>query len=204
MGRAIDIVFCESASRLTLERATRDRLYGFARRIGLDAAGRECASALLTRDGRLVLGPGGTAGVYLDERGDVVAREDLAASDHDGARVPDSVPSDPGPIEVTGPGPAEALLAHTATAVYMIADLDPAGPLAAALAAGDIYQTSVRAIATGRDGAAFLLANEHGAFLVAAEPARFEFVGADRPATFDHAWDDEEDDLGFDEVGFAR
>jgi len=196
----IDIAFHGSASRLTLAHVMRDRLYGHARRVGLDAAGRDCASALLTRVGTL-LGPGGAAGLYLDERGDVVARDDFAADGADGS-LPVPGAAEGSLLEVSGPVPAEALLAHAATAVYTIADMDTASPLGAALAAGAVFQASPAACGL-RSSVCFLLVNEHGAFLIAAEPVRFDFVEHDTPPPADDD-PDESDDLGFDEVGGAR
>lgn len=203
MGRTIELVFRGIAERPTLARVTRDRLYGHARRIGLDPADRECGSALLTRDGGHVLGPGGTAGLYLDKRGDAVAREDLAENDDGDGCPARSASVDQGPVEVSGPVSAEALLMHAATAIYAVAGLDPTGLLVAALASGDVFQVPLSALGL-RSSACFLLANEHGTFLVAAEPVRFEFVGQDMPPPSENDSSDESDDLGFDEVGGAR
>ena len=189
MGRKIDITFQGNILRIASNRVDRSRLYGSAHRIGLDAQGRECASALLTRDGRHVLGPGSTAGMYLNEKGDIIAREDLARADDrdqpadgDGA-IPNSA------HELTGPVPAEALLECVVTAVYEVDAADLAPSLAASLSRGDIYHV------LNKD---FFLANEHGVFVLATKPAGFDFVGRDRSVTIDDEMDDDYDDLGFD------
>jgi len=189
LGRKIDIAFQGNISRLALGRVTRDRLYGSARRIGLDATGRECASALLTRDGRHVLGPGSTAGIYLDKESDVVPRDDLVRADERGQPV-DSDGTDPdGPHELTGPVPAEALLDCVATAVHEVDASELESTLAASLSRGDIYQAS---------HVGYLLANEHGVFLIATKPARFDFVGRDHQTMCKEDEDNEYDDLGFE------
>jgi len=187
MGRKIEIAFQGHISRIAFHRVERSRLYGSTRRIGLDAKNRECASVLLTRDGKYVLGPGSTAGMYLNEEGDIVAREDLARADDrdqpvdgDGA-IPNS------PHELTGLVPAEALLECLIAAVYEVDASDLDSTLAAPLSRGDIYHAPNKGI---------LLANEHGVFMIAAEPVRFDFIGRDRRIVFEE--DDEHDDLGFE------
>jgi hypothetical protein len=187
MGRKIEIAFKGSISRIALRRVDRSKLYGSSRRIGLDAKGRECSSALLTRDGRHVLGPGSTAGMYLTENGDVIAREDLARADDrdqpvdgDGA-IPNS------PHELTGLVPAEALLECIVAVVYEVDTSDLDSTLAASLSRGDIYHAPNKG---------FLLANERGVFLIAAEPVRFDFVGNDHQTISED--DDENDDSDLD------
>ena len=107
MSRKIDIAFQGNILQIALHRVGRSRLYGSTRRIGLDAQGRECASVLLTRDGRHVLGPGSTAGMYLDEKGDVVAREDRSCVDERWQPAGGAIAVSDGPGELTGPVPAE-------------------------------------------------------------------------------------------------
>ena len=189
MGRKIDIAYQGNILRIALHRVDRSRLYGYSRRIGLDAKGRECASALLTRDGRHVLGSGSTAGLYLDEKGDIAAREDLArANEHEQPVIFNKVGLD-GPLELAGPVPAEALLECVVTAVYEVDASDLDSTLGSSLSHGDIYQAPNQG---------FLLANEHGVFLLATKPAGFDFVGRDRRIVFEEDDDNEYDDLDFE------
>lgn len=190
MSRKIDIAFQGNVMRIALNRVDRSRLYGSSRRIGLDAKGCECASALLTRDGIYVLGPGSTAGMYL-ERGDVIAREDLASADEQGRPTKYGEPNPHGSHELTGPVPAEALLECVVTALYEVDASDFDSTLAASLSRGDIYHAP---------NIGFLFANEHSVFLVAAKPARFDFVGRDRQIVFEEDDDNEYDDLGFESM----
>jgi len=192
MSRKIDITFQGNIARIALRRVDRSRLYGSTRRIGLDAPGRECASALLTRDGRHVLGPGSTASLYLDEKGDVVTRSDLTAGDEQGRSAGDEIAVSDGPRELSGPVPAQALLAGVATAVYEVDASELDSTLAASLSRGDIYHAP---------NAGFFLTNEHSVFLLATKPARFDFVGRDYQTVFEDDDDDPEyDDLGFEPV----
>ena len=189
MSRKIDFAYQGSILRIALHRVDRSRLYGSSRRIGLDAKGRECQSALLTQDERHVLGPGSTAGMYLNEKGDIIAREDLASVDEHGQPVISNKVEPGGPHELVGPVPAEGLLECVAGAVYEVDASDIDSTLAATLSSGDIFHLSDKA---------FLLANEHGVFLIAAEPARFDFIGRDRRIVFEEDGDNEYDDLGFE------
>jgi len=197
MGRKIDVAFHGSITRIALCRVERSKLYGSSRRIGLDAKGRECASALLTRDGIYVLGPGSTAGMYLNKEGDVLSREDLMAANEQGRPAGEEIAVPDRPHELTGPVPAEALLECVVTAMYEVDASDLDSTLAASLSRGDIYHAPNKG---------FLLANEHGVFLIEAESVRFDFVGRDHQTMIDD--DDYEypstssgqaaDDLGFE------
>ena len=191
MSRKIEIAFQGSISRIALRRVDRSRLYGSSSRIGLDAQGRECASALLTRDGRHVLGPGSTAGMYLNEKGDIIARENLVRVDERGRPLHGDNATSNGPNELTGPVPAEALLECVVTAMYEVdaSGLDSA--LAASLSQGDVYHAPNKW---------FLLTNEHGVFLLATRPTRFDFVGNEHQTVFEDDDDHEYDDLDFESV----
>jgi len=189
MSRKIDITFQGSILRIALRRVDRSRLYGFTRRIGLDEKGRECASALLTRDGRHVLGPGSTAGMYLNEKGDLIAREALVRVGEHGQPLISNKVEPGGPHELAGPVSTEALLECFVTNVYSVDASELDSTLSAALSRGDIYHAP-------NEG--FLLANEHSVFLLVAESARFDFIGRDRRIVFEEDDDNEYDDLGFE------
>ena len=189
MSRKIEIAFQGSISRIALRRVDRSKLYGSSRRIGLDTQERECASALLTRDGRHVLGPGSTAGMYLNENGDVIAREDLARADDRGQPADGDGAIPNSPHELTGLVPAEAILECIVAAVYEVDASDLDSTLASSLSRGDIYHARNKG---------FLLANEHSVFLIASEPARFNLIGRDRRIVFEEDDDNEYDDLGFE------
>jgi len=198
VSKAIEVVFQGTVARIALERVGRDRLYRSTRRIGVDSNGRECATALLTRDGRHVLGPGCTGGLYLDQSGDVVTNEDLVPVDVEGTALEKLLPTVGSPQELSGPVPVEAILEYVVNDVYQIDDSDLDNTLAASLAKGDIYQMPFRPRASFKDTQAFMLANEHGVFLLVAQPARFEFVGQDSQAISEEDEEEEHDNLDFE------
>ena len=188
MGRNIVIAFQGHILRIALCRIDRSKLYGSSRLIGLDAKGRECASALLTRDGRHVLGPGATAGMYLNEKGDIIARENLVHVDERGRPLHGDDATSNSRCELTGPVSAEALLECVVTAVYELEAPNLDSTLSASLSRGDIYNVLNKG---------YLLANEHGPFLLATKPARFDFVGNEHQTVFEDD-DHEYEDLGFE------
>jgi len=189
MSRKIDITFQGNIFQVALNLVDRSRLYGSSRRIGLDAKGRECKSALLTHDGRHVLGPGSTAGMYLNEKGDLIVREALARVDERGQPTSSEIADQSRPHELTGPVPAEALLECVVAAVYAVDASELDSTLSAALSRGDIFHLADKG---------FLLANEYGVFLLATKQERFDFIGRDRQIVFEEDDDNEYDDLGFE------
>jgi len=189
MSRKIEIAFQGNIFQVALHRVDRSRLYGSSHRIGLDAKGRECATALLTHDGRHVLGPGSTAGMYLDRDGDVVAKNDLIPTDAQGVPMEILSPTMSTPQELSGPVSAEALLECVVAAVYAVDASELDSTLSAALSRGDIFHLADKG---------FLLANEYGVFLLATKQERFDFIGRDRQIVFEEDDDNEYDDLGFE------
>ncbi len=93
----------------------------------------------------------------------------------------DGTYDDGNPPELSGPISADALLECSATAVYEVADLEPGSDLAASLADGDIYQLSLRTRGSSDDKMAFLLANEHGGFVMKVQQGGFDFIGLNAP-----------------------
>lgn len=191
MTRSIEISYKGCSSRFALVPIDRKRLYCFKRRIALDENGRECASAHLTRDGRFLLGAGCTAALYVNEDGDTVDRNDLAAVDAEGKPLPTlpaTIDRPQAAEEILGP---EDFLDHVVTKVYVLEAeaLEPV--LESKLRAGAIFRIPYRPRPTTTESPAFLLANEHGVFLVQAEPCDFEYVGLEQTISeTDVAWED--------------
>ena len=197
MTQAIDIIHKGRASRFRLTPIDRKRLHGFKRRIALDENGDECAAAHLTRDGRFLLSAGCTADLYINEDGDAVNRSELAAVDAEGKPLP-TLPATTGRPQTVGESIAlDDFLGHVVTKVYALEaeSLDPI--LESELRDGAIFQVPFRPRSTPTETSAFLLANEHGVFLVQAEPCNFDFVGLEQPVSeADGEWDDVEADGG--------
>ena len=205
MGSAVEIVHESRVSRFILTPIERKTLHGFKRRMALDETGNECASALLTRDGKFLLPAGSTADAYLDANGDAVKRSELAALDADGNPLP-TLPTTLGrPQAVEGPVTPVEFLGHVATKVYLLEaeTLDPV--LHKTLSAGAVFRIPFRPRATHAETPAFLLANEHGVFLVQAEPCGFDFVGLEQTASEVNEEDERDADLGdADEFAFDQ
>ena len=182
MERTLEVACEGSTSRFTTKRLSRSTLYGRKRGVPVDAQGRECRAAALTRDGRFLLPPGSTATLYLDEHGDVVERDELRP-----ARIEqDAAPTgEPQAVE-----PAE-LLDHTIRQVYALDPVAVSEQLEALLA-----ETGICRLVDG-DGtgtARFLVKSDAGYFLLVGEHAGFEFVGPDQAdlsvPDADGPWDD--------------
>jgi len=173
----------------------RTQLYGSRHSVALDGEGRECATALLTRDGKFLLPSGSTADLYLNEAGDAVERRDLVAVDDAGTPLPIPEPTTDEPLELQGPFPARDLLEYVAVKVHALRAEVPT--LAAALGAGSLFRVPCRARRTAVDTTTFLVGSDAGLFLVQAEPCGFDFVGPEQIAL------PGEDTEGDDEDAFA-
>ena len=201
MPKTLEVTADGARSTFTRLRLSRARLYGSRRRIPVDAQGRPCATAALTRDGRYVLPAGATATLYLDDEGDVVERQDLRAVGDDGEPVePGATFLDGRTLLVETAGPTD-MLDHAVTHVYVLDPVSVAPALDAALAAGAVYR--VRTTDARSAAAAFLLKNDVGFFLLVGEPTGFDFIGpehADRSPPEGDEPDGDWDDLDFDMI----
>lgn len=202
MASAVEIVHEGRISRFVLRLVERKTLHGFKRRMTLDEQGNECTLALLTRDGRFLLTAGSTAEAYLDQNGDAVKRNELVAVDADGKPLPALTVTSGRPQAIEGPIDLDDFLGHVVTRVWALEgeDLDPT--LERKLLAGAIFRIPHRPRPTTTDTPTFLLANEHGIFLIQAEPCGFEFVGLEQTVSeTDGAWEDtdaDDDEFGFE------
>ena len=166
----LDLTFKGQPVRFSKCEIDRARLYGVRKLVALDAQGHECQTALLTHDGRFVLRPGSTAELYIDDRGDTVARRDLVL----GTEATTSEDH-----EITGP--VAAPLDFVVTRVYALEPISVPVNLARALAAGEVFRVPYRSRASAIEMPAFLLGSEAGAFLLLVEPHGFDFIGPDQP-----------------------
>jgi hypothetical protein len=204
MSQSIDINYCGRVSRFVLRPVERESLHGFKRRVALDEQGNECSSALLTRDGRSILSAGSTAETYLDPNGDAVKRSELVAVDVDGKPLPTLTATLGRPQAIEGAIDLDEFLDHVVTRVYAL-EAETFEPLLdKALRGGAIYRVPFRPRASHTDTPAFLLANDHGVFLVQAEICNFDFVGLEQMVSDADALDEsdaefsEDDEFAFD------
>ena len=189
----LELTYQGQPSRFAKSEVDRARLYGSRKLVAVDADGRECATALLTRDGH-VLPAGCTAELYLNERGDVVARAELVAVDERGAALPALEPTIGEPQKLEGPVPVQELLEYVVVRVHALHAVTLAPGLAEALGAGAVFRVPYRPRRTVVETSAFLLGSASGVFLVQAVPCGFDFVGLDQPVLLEDGADEDDVD----------
>jgi len=181
MDRTLEVACGGTASSFTVRKLSRATLYGTRRRVPVDAEGRECKAAVLTRDGRFLLPAGSTATLYLDDQGVAVERGELRA-----ARTGQGAASAPEPQVAE----AADLLDCVVRQVYALAPVTVSGRLDELLAV-----TGICRLGCDDSGgeARFLVKNTAGYFLMIGEPSGFRFVGPDQAdvsvSESDEAWD---------------
>ena len=182
MERVLEVTCSAATSRFTTRKLSRATLYGRKRRLPVDAQGRECRAAALTRDGQFLLPPGSTATLYLDEDREAVERNELYPARAEQDAVPTCGPQFVEPAE---------LLDYTIRQVYALDPVTVSEQLEGLLAETDICRLA-DGDETGK--ARFLVKNDAGYFLLVGEQAGFEFVGPDQAdlsvPDADAPWDD--------------
>ena len=202
MAAHLDLTYQGQPSRFTRIPIDRKRLHGYTKRMALDADGHHCATAHLTRDGRFLLRAGSTADLYLNKEGDSVPRTDLVPIDDDGQAVAATSPATGRDREIEGPVPVDELLDSVVVRAYALTPESVAPDLHSALTRGAIFRLSRRSRKATQPGLAFLLANEHGLFLLQTEPCGFEFMGPEQTMTEpDEGPDDRDEEFDFDQRG---
>jgi hypothetical protein len=198
MARGIIVVFDGEQSDFELARLDRDRLYGKKVMEVLDDQGERCVPALLSRDGSMLLPPGGTTRIYVDDRFDTVERSEVKPVDADG--VPLTMkPSTLGVAQTAALVPPERVLDHTVTAVYELAPTAIGANLRAALEGGAIAEIRFNYRNDYDDSPAFLLKNEAGFFALVASPTGFEMLRRDATPVPESA----EPDAGDEDLDFS-
>ena len=190
MRKTLEILHCGNVSAFTASKLSRATLYGSKRRAATDAQGRECEAAALTRDGRFILPKGGTALVYLDERGDVVERGELDSRRGVAAALKGK---DTEPFTCESTSPAEILDCVT-TRVYRLAPVSISGSLDAALGETGVCRLVQEEHDADDSERAFLAKNESGYFLLVGERTGFDLIGPSDADLSLAALEDEFDD----------
>jgi hypothetical protein len=182
MARTLTVEVGGTTSSFGLKKLSRSSLYGSKRRVPVDAAGRPCRAAALTRDGRFLLPPGSTATLHLDDDGDPVERAELRGEDeHHQEQGGQPQAAD-----------AAELLACSIRRVYALTPVAVCDPLEALLATSGVCRLQDAAASAGE--MRFLVKNTVGYFLLVGGPAELDFLGPDQadlsvPGT-DEAWED--------------
>jgi hypothetical protein len=197
MARTLAVEVDGTTSSFGLRKLSRSSVYGSKRRVPVDAAGRPCQAAALTRDGRFLLPPGSTATLHLDDEGNPVERAEL--------RTPDEHHDAQGDGGQPQAADAAELLDCSIRRVYALTPVTVCEALDALLVASGVCRlpdappSRAEAASSGEGPASagdvrFLVKNTVGYFLLVGGPAGLEFIGPDQadlsiPAT-DETWDD--------------
>jgi hypothetical protein len=174
MTRIIEINFQSKESTFRVNRIERSKLYGSRRRIPIDAHGRECSFASLTEDGRFILPKGSTALLYLDEKGDVVERNQLQVVDADGKIIQKS---ESGMLEIEKILPVGDLLNFSITNVYQLEPVFVSSNLEESLSQGTMYSLPHFHDNGDENKQAFLFSSDNGYFILSGELTCFDFIG---------------------------
>ncbi len=178
MARAIILGLDGETSTFDYDKVDRDKLYGRKERIIVDENGEPCSAAMLTADGAALVPSGGAAYLYLDPNYDTYERSSLVAVDEQGNRLP-TIPSTLGVEQPLKPADARRVLDHVTLGIYRLTPQQIGPKLSAALDAGSFFETRYNYRDDAMDSPAFVLKNEHGAFLLVCAPIDFTFVGKD-------------------------
>lgn len=192
MSKSIVLNFEGGASRFAFSKLDRKKLYGYRRRISLDANGEPCKKASLTEDGRFVLQSGMTAQGYFTSDDTWIANKDLIGL-VDGKAV-DKVASTLGVAQLAQPCTAQELLDHQLTTVYMLTPDEIDDALSTELHKGTIFKFSLNYRADYHAETGFLVHNDAGVFVLVGIAARPKWIGPDRPNAELEATDEPLDD----------
>jgi hypothetical protein len=198
MPRRMEFDYNGESAIFTLTKITRSNLYGSKKRMPVDAQGRACSRALLTRDGRFVLPAGATAMAYLDELGDSVERSALQTLGNDGNPLPAGESSFETPVPLENPVEPAALLDCSVDHVYALEPITISPDLDRSLTEGAVFRFPFRFKSGPAEYAGFLLKNRVGFFLLLGHANGFDYVDIDSadagPADVDEEeWDGELD-----------
>lgn len=198
MARQVILTFDGETSAFDIARLDRSKLYGSRRRVVVDDDGQECLRGLLSEDGSVLLPPGCTADLYVDDSFDVVERSDLKAVDAEGQPLTPVASTLGVPMPLTGPIALTRVLDHVTPTIYLLDPADLSPKLQAALAAGSVFESRFAYRDGFDDQTLFLLQNEVGVFALVGRPTNFEYVRrASPPPEADEDEDLFEDDLDF-------
>jgi hypothetical protein len=181
MSREILVNYRGTLSSFTLDRIERSRLYGERKRMILGPDSQPCQAAELVEEGDVILSPGMTATIHLDQDRQPHSMSALVGIGSDGKLAP-KVQSTLGVAQaLEGPiSPLEAL-DMVVDSVYALSpdqlDLD----LLETLNKGAIFRFSFNYRADYHASTALLVANEHGIFALVGEKVQPSWCGPDSP-----------------------
>lgn len=198
MAKSIVVTFAGIESTFAIEKLDRAKLYGRRERRSLDAEGRRCERAELTRDGALLVRSGMTAQGYFDAGGTWIPNRDLVGLDKGGSPLP-QVPSTLGVAQALEEASPEEVLDLAVRTVYVLGPESLDDALAEKLRAGTAFRFAFNYRADYQAETAVLVGNEAGFFALVGRTAvpgwsTLETVARD---SFDDR-DDADDELDFE------
>ena len=193
MAKGIVVTYAGAEASFGLEKLERAKLYGYRRRIAVDADGQACTRAALTEDGQVLLRSGMTAQGYFDPEGRQVETSALTAVDEAGNAL-SLVPSTLGvaqPLE--GPVDPKEVLDLAISSVYRLTPEAVAPKLAEELSAGKVFRAPFNYRPDYRSETAYLVQNDAGFFALVGNPALPPWLSPDAPPPVEESAADEAD-----------
>ena len=192
------LVFKHGSTELlfNLEKVDRKKLYGQVDTEVLDEQGRLCQLAVLGRDGKTLVGRGGSALCMLDPDGGYCERSALKPVDLEGAPLAKALSTFAAPVVLDRRASIDEYLSHNIKAIYALQPPMGADGLLTELRGGALY-TFPFSYRGGLDpDVGFLLASNEGApFLAVGKKTRLQFIALPELADPDAEADlDEESD----------
>lgn len=196
MAKGIVVTYAGVETSFAIEKLERAKLYGYRRRIAVDAEGRPCTRAALTEDGQVLLRSGMTAQGYFAPDGRQVETSALMAIDAAGNALSLS-PSTLGVAqELEGPVDPREVLDLAISSVYRLVPEGIALGLAEQLSAGQVFRVPFNYRPDYQSEIAYLVQNDAGTFALVGVPAPPPWLSSDAPPPADDtAADDAELDF---------
>ncbi len=195
MGKTLTLSLGGSLFELTPKKVDRDKLYGRTELRVINADGSFCCQAAINSDGVNIVCPGATKIGVTDGSGRWVEKQSLMPMAPDGS-VPPRIPSSfDVEIELTREASVEELLDMSVQSVYMLAG-DEVSVLESLLN-GRIYAFEFSYRGGYESNSAFLLASEHGLFLLTGTALGYDYVGLEETGLLD----DTDEELNIEEGG---
>ncbi len=187
-----------------IHKVDRSKLYGTVVTETLDRDKRKCDLATLAYDGQTVISMGGTAIGYMNPQGEWLSRAELTAVDIDGEPVAEVESSFKVDLQLEKEVSAEEFLDHSVRLVYALdaVDGDVSG-CRSELDAGKIFRFNFSYRGGTSVDPAFVLANEHGMWLLITDSNRVEFASLSQAAVCARHEEPEEEEEDSEELDFG-
>jgi hypothetical protein len=194
VARSIVVSWEGKESSFGYAKLDRGKLYATRKRLPLDPQGNVCKRAELSDDGSMLVVSGMTGQGYFDETGRWIPNKELVGLDRDGNEVP-LRPSTLGQAQALAEVEPELLLDAAIGGVYMLDAEEVDDDLTKALDDGKIFRFDFNTRADYHMETAYLVANEHGTFVLLGDTMDVPWCVLDQPSVM---IDDDDDDAELD------